>query len=329
MNTTPFISIIVVNWNTVDYIQKCLDSIYAQKYNNFEVIVVDNASSDDSVELIKKNFSKVQLIQNNDNLGFAEGNNIGIKHSRGEIIALINPDAVIEKEWLSTIVKVLQSSDKIGAAVGKIFYLEEQCDKNAVFCTWSKIDACSAMPYNFNGNEPFSNVDYLSGAAMIVKKDVIEKIGLLDADYFLYFDETDWCARMIRAGYDLTYTPYALVWHKVSASISDSDKKIYYMERSRIRFALKNFDLLYVPIFLVSFLLESIFIFFRDIKKRSFLRSKIRRQVIFWNLANIGKTIQSRKRDFSHLKKNGFVKSYNKSLPLRKFKTRNYSSRIC
>jgi len=154
---------------------------------------------------------------------------------------------------------------------------------------------------------------------MVVKKEVIDTVGLLDANYFLYFEETDWCARMIRAGYDLIYVPTAVAWHAISVLL-DSDKKIYFMERNRIRFAIKNFDISYLPLFFISFLGETLFLIARDIRNKNFKRTKIRIKVIGWNISNISKTLKGRKKDFSFLRKNGFIKSYNRSLPLRNIK---------
>jgi len=316
----PLVSIIIVNWNAKKYLKSCIDSLLAQTYQNYEIIVVDNASTDDSVKFLEKEFSSVKIIKNKKNVGFAEGNNIGIKNSNGDIIALFNPDALADKEWLSILVSKLQSSEKIAAVAGKIFYLGDEHGKNAVFCTWPKIDPYSAAPSNFHNNEQESKVDYLTGAAMLVKKEAIQRVGLLDPGFFLYFEETDWCARMIRAGYDLVYVSNAIVWHKVSASINDSGKKIYYMERARIRFATKNFDFSYLLVFYFYFFFETLFIFLRDLKNLNFFRSKIRFRAINWNFVNLGKTISRRRLDISYLKKNGHTRSYNRHLPLRNIK---------
>lgn len=315
------VSIIIVNWNAQSYLNGCLESLLSQSFIDYEIILVDNDSSDDSVTFVKENFPKIMIIQNKENVGFAEGNNIGIKNSHGKIILLFNPDAVADKDWLSILVHVIQSSEKIAAVTGKMYYLGDQYGKDAIFCTWSKIDPLSATPYNFHDNEPVSKVDYLSGAAMAIKRDVLDKIGLMDSDYFLYFEETDLCARMIRSGYDLMYVPSAIVWHAVSP-LSNSENKVYYMERSRIRFALKNFDLLYTISFFFIFLGETLFVILKDIKNRNFLRTKIRFRAIMWNLLNFKNTLRTRKKHLSILKKNGTFQSYNKNLPLRSIKTK-------
>jgi GT2 family glycosyltransferase len=214
----PLVSIILVNYNGKEFLNECLTSLLNQSYHTFEIILVDNNSSDDSLDLVIKNFPVVHVIRSNTNLGFAAGCNIGVKAANGDMICLFNQDAIADGEWLSTLVAVLQSSENIAAVAGKVLYWGNRYGENRVFCTWPKIDPYTAGAYNFyKGDEPMSNVDYLTGAAMLVKKDVIANVGLLDEGYFLYFDETEWCARMIRASYDLVYVPQAVVWHVVSS----------------------------------------------------------------------------------------------------------------
>jgi len=318
---TPLVSIIIVNWNSKNFLKTCLSSLYEQTYDNYEIIIVDNASTDNSLESITDDFPQVKIIRNEKNVGFAAGNNIGITHSTGDLIAMVNPDVIVQKEWLSKLVAVLCSSDRIGGVTGKMFYLQNNLKTDKVFCTWSKINQFSVNPYNFRDNEPSSEVDYLSGAAMLVKKEIIDKVGFLDPDYFLFFDETDWCARMIRADYDLVYVPDAFVWHAVSATISQTEKKIYYMERSKIRFAIKNFDFSYLAIFYCILFIESFYILIRDVAKRNLVRTKIRFKAISWNIHNIKNILKKRRNDMAFLSKSKKPKSYNRSLPLRRYKT--------
>ena len=313
------VSIIIVNWNAKKFLKDCIDSLQSQSFIDFEIIFVDNASTDDSVSFVKTNFPQVKIIENNENLGFAEGNNIGIANSTGKIIALFNPDAVADKNWLKILISAINDNPKIAAVTGKMYYLDNEYDKNVVFCTWSKLDPISSIPTNFHNDEPIARVDYLSGAAMLVRRDILDKIGFMDKDYFLYFEETDLCARMIRAGYDLMYIPNALVWHAVSP-LSNSQNKIYFMERNRIRFAMKNFDSAYIIPFFSILCGEIFYIFLRDVKNKNFSRTKIRLRSILWNLSNVKTTLNARKNHLSILKKTGTIRSYNKNLPLRSIK---------
>ena len=184
-DSKPLVSILIINHNGKKYLKDCITSLWNQTYSNFELILIDNKSSDDSVELVQRSFPDVKIISNQDNLGFAYGCNIGIRASKGSLICLFNHDAIADKDWLSTLVIAIQRSENIAAVAGKVYYWGNIHGKDAIFCTWTKVDPYTACAYNFKGDEPMSNVDYLTGAAMFVKRNVIDKIGLLDPDYFL------------------------------------------------------------------------------------------------------------------------------------------------
>ena len=311
----PLVSFVVVSWNSSEYIEACLRSIAGQSYPDTETVLVDNASSDGTAELVRARFPGVRLVCNARNEGFAEANNIGIRLARGRYVALLNPDAVAGPRWAETLVAELERDASLAAASGRIYYLGEGApDRSSVFCTWPKVAPFSSKPHNFHGDEPRSLVDYLSGAAMMVRREAIERVGPMDPGYFLYFDETDWCARMIRAGYGLLYSPGAEAWHKVSPSVG-ADQKAYYMERSRLRFALKNFDASYVVPLLATYAAESAGILLRDALRGDFGASRVRRQAAGWNMASLRATLRARAEDRRRM--GGRTRSYNRSLPLR------------
>lgn len=317
LNYDPLVSIVIAVWNGEKYLNECISSLFNQSYKNLEIIIVDNASKDNSVKLVKENFPSVQVIQNSENLGFAEGTNLGILRAKGELVALFNQDAVAEKNWLANLMKAIEYSDNIAAVAGKVYFYGDEHGKNAISSTWSRINPYTGHAYNFNGDEPKSKVDCLTGCAMLVRKKVIDEIGLMDPGYFMYFDETDWCARMIRAGYDLVYIPDATVRHVVSASLGEGSQKLYYLNRSRIRFVLKNFDMKYIPIFILLFCMETLSIFIRNIINLNLSETYLRMRILSWNILNLPKTLKARKKEHSKFKKNV---SYNNSLPLRKYK---------
>lgn len=314
---SSLVSVIIVNWNGRKYLEKCISSLLLQTYQDIEIILVDNASTDDSVEFVRERFPPVRIIYNDENLGFAEGTNIGIRASKGEYIALVNQDAFVHREWLARLVGAMEKSPEIAAAAGKVYYWGNAYGKDAVFCTWSKIDPYTARPYNFHDNEPESEVDYVTGCAALLRKTILDEVGLLDTEYFLYFEETDWCARAIRAGYKLMYIPEATVEHVVSGSISNAEYKTFYMMRNRLRFALKNFDMIFIPILIAGYKGESMYSFFQDVRNRGLSETRIRLRASWWNLVNIIDTVRSRQRDRDRIKKQV---SYNRSLPLRKHK---------
>ena len=313
----PLVSFIVVTWNSEQYIEACLRSIEDQSYPSVETILVDNASSDDTVRMVSEKFPDVELIRNESNVGFAEANNVGIRRARGRYVALLNPDALASPRWTETLLEELERDASLAAASGKIFYLGDGGpDRERVFCTWPKVTPFSSRALNFYGDEPRSLVDYLSGAAMLVRKEAIDMVGMMDPGYFLYFDETDWCARMLRAGYGLLYVPEAEAWHKVAASVG-ADRNLRYMERSRLRFALKNFDAAYVATFLLAYAAETAGMLLRDARRGDLGTSRVRCSAVGWNLASLRKTLAKRAEDGRLIRRTGRARSYNKSLPLR------------
>ena len=312
---------LIPNWNSKKYIAECIESIVNQTYSNFEIILIDNASTDNSVELVRERYPFVRIIQNITNLGFAGAVNIGIENASGKLVAILNQDAYADKDWLNHLVSVVCESDTIGAAAGKAYYWRDERQREDVFCTWSKVDPYTANVYNFSDNEPTSKVDYVTGAGMMVNKDVIRKVGYLDTEYFLYFDETDWCARMIRARYDLVYVPDAIIWHVVSSSISNPELKQYFMTRNRIRFALKNFDVRYIPGFMLFFAVETARLLFRRRVRLGLTETKIRLTAVWWNVLNLPNTLRARRRDIGLISRAlGKIEPYNESLPLKEYK---------
>lgn len=307
----PLVSVIVVNWNGLKYITECLKSLLDQTYSPTEIILVDNDSSDGSVEFIQNNFPSVKIIKNDSNMGAASAMNRGIMNAAGELIALFNQNTVAEENWLYKLVEATLSSEDIAAASGMIFYLNK---KDSIYCTWAKINPFTAAPYNFHDLKEISTVDTLIGCAMVIRKEVIDSVGLIDDGYFLYFEDTDWCARIIRAGYKLMYIPDAIVWHAVSGSLSDSCFKFSYITRNRIRFILKNFDIQYILIFLVLFPIELALDLQKDIARKQSKAVRVRFNAILWNIINIKSTYKARRRDLSRISN---MKSYNRSLPLR------------
>lgn len=244
------ISVVVLSWNRKDLTVQCLESLRRQAYKNLEVIVVDNASTDGSVEVIRKNYPEVKLIVNKENLGFGGGNNIGIKNSRGKYVAMMNNDTDLEPECIAELKKAIDKSERYGAAASKIIL---ESDK-------SMIDAAGIVVYpdglsigrgrtspqdEFNREE---EVFFASDCACLYRRKMLEDVRvngeIYDEDFFAYADETDlgWRARLRQ--WKCIYTPLAVVHHRHSASTADYDPfKVFLVERNRIFVAIKNFPL--------------------------------------------------------------------------------------
>jgi GT2 family glycosyltransferase len=262
------ISVIIVNWNGKEVIGDCLASIYSSNYdmNKVQIIVVDNNSNDNSIEIIEK-YPIAKLIKECKNVGFAEGNNIGYKFCTGKYIAMINNDLVIGKEWLNECKRALEEPI-VGGVCGKIYEWNAQNPKfdrrNKVSTTILKVSHWNGRAINYNYDSPDSyKMDTLSGAAMMVKKSIIDKIGFLDKEYFAYYEETDLCSRITKAGYKLKYVSSAHSWHKVSHSTKKlghyNEFNLKMMVRNRILFIKKNAGVLQKIVF--PFILAYDFLF--------------------------------------------------------------------
>jgi GT2 family glycosyltransferase len=218
--------IIIVNWNGKQYLDDCLSSLEDQTYKFFKTIIIDNNSSDDSVEFIKKKFIQIKIIQNTQNFGFAQGNNIGIKYAlqnNADIIILLNNDTIVDKNWLQEMINTANSNKKIGLVQAKIF-IDNKDKKHIINTVGNNIHYLGfgyCGHYKEIDNGQFSKdteITYASGASLLIKKKVLDSIGMLDEKFFLYHEDLDlgWRARLF--GFNIYLSNKAIVWHKYSFS---------------------------------------------------------------------------------------------------------------
>ncbi len=251
----PTVSIIIPNYNGEEVIKDCLDSVYSSDYPNFEVILVDDASKDNSFSIIRSSFPNTKILRNKRNLGFTRTVNRGIKESNGEIIVLLNMDTVVKKPWLSELVKVLISDEGVGIVGSKIL----DPDGKTVQHAGGIINSNGVSIHIGRGEtdvgqyDRLREVDYVCGASMGFRKKLIEEIGYLDEGYSpLYYEDTDLAFRARRNGYKILYVPESVLVHAENSSTDGLTTKFYYFyHRSRIRFVIKSFGLKY---FLTKFL---------------------------------------------------------------------------
>ncbi len=242
---SPLVSIITVNYNTVEVTLQLLKSLQAITYQNIEVIVVDNASLQDA-SCIAQQFPKVTFIQNNVNEGFAGGNNRGIEKAKGDIIFLLNNDTEVESSFIEPVVKLFSEDDSIGIISSKLIYFNS--DKMIQYAGGTSLNPFTARG-KFIGsgekdegqyNEPVQT-HLAHGAAMAIHKKVFDKIGLLPEMYFLYYEELDFSEHAQRAGFTIWYQPQSVVLHKESISVGKmSSLKVYYQNRNRLLFIRRN-----------------------------------------------------------------------------------------
>lgn len=230
------LSIIIVNYKTLKLTSNCIDSIIKSntKGLDYEIIVVDNASADGSIEAIQKQFPRVKTIINNENQGFSKANNLGIKAAIGEYILLLNSDTIVELNTLKGAYDFIKDHKHIGALGCKILLpsgkLDVACKRsfptpmNGIYHSLNLDDAFPESvrfgEYNltFVDENKTCSIDCIMGAFMMVPRKVIEVVGMLDEDYFMYGEDVDWCYRIKNAGYQVMYYPEVRIFHHKKAS---------------------------------------------------------------------------------------------------------------
>jgi len=240
MKQYPNISIVVLNYNGRGVLEKCLSSLFHVNYPNFSVIVVDNNSIDGSLESAKSKFSKATFIKNKQNLGFASGSNVGIRFSLehgADLVLLLNNDTEVEADFLSFLVETFKKDEKVGIVSPLIF----KGDSKKIWFSGGKIDWLRMKTKHIVSEEmkkSFSS-DFITGCSMLVRKEVFGKIGLLDEDFFLYWEDADFSIRTRRAGFKLLVVPASRIKH-FEKSEGNLKNKTYWLVVSGLLFFKKN-----------------------------------------------------------------------------------------
>ncbi len=245
-NLSSLISVIILNWNGLEVIESCLESILQQTYKPLEIIVVDNGSVDGSPDLILNRFPQVRLILNGKNLGVAEGNNIGIRASHGQYIMILNNDTRLHPQCIERLIQSLKRDKRCGATAPKILFNH---DRHLVDAAGIVIypDGLSIGRGKMQPSERYDKeIEVLcpSGSAALYRREMFEEIGLFDKEFFAYAEDTDLGCRARLAGWKTFYVPEAIVYHHHSKTFGIySESKAFLVERNRIWVAWKNFPL--------------------------------------------------------------------------------------
>ena len=248
----PRVAIIILNWNGKEDTLECLASVRQILYSNFEIVVVDNGSDDGSPEAIAKLYPQVTLIQTGENLGYAGGNNVGLRHALAngaQYILLLNNDTIIDKNILIAFVEGSASLADSGVLSAKIYYHSEPrklwyagvyLKKPLYFVHVGRDQIDDETAYS-----SIIETEYACGCALFAHTSIVRKVGLLDERFFLTYEEVDWCYRARNYGYKSFVVPNAKVWHKVSASFGGekSPLALYFFKRNTLLFARKHLPL--------------------------------------------------------------------------------------
>ncbi|MBC3788214.1 glycosyltransferase family 2 protein [Spirosoma utsteinense] len=244
---TPLISLITVNYNQAAVTCDLLESTRTLTYPRFEIIVVDNGSKEDPTERIRQgNYPNVTVIVSPDNLGFSGGNNLGIRHARGDYYFLLNNDTIVTPTLLELLLEPFRQFPAVGVTCPKIrFHDQPNIIQYAGYRplneytgqTW----AVGLMEPDEGQHDKSGPTYFAHGAAMMVSRAVLEKAGTLDESFFLYYEELDWSARIRRAGFQIYYQADALIFHRESMSVGKANAmKVYYHTRNRLWFMRRN-----------------------------------------------------------------------------------------
>lgn len=270
MNTpdNPLVYIVVLNWNGWQDTMACLESLYRLDYVPAEILVVDNASTDSSVQKLKEFDPELTILQSDRNIGFSGGNNLGIRHALqagAEYIWLLNNDTVVDDRALSGLIDKMQNNADIGICGSSLIYYHNKEKFQALgggrYNSWlgttSDIGRDKPVDFQFHEAEVEKQMDYVAGASMLLSRGFLEDIGLLNEEYFLYYEEVDLA---VRAGerYRLGYAGESIVYHKEGASTkaNSSEKKTrslmadYYQIKNRLKFTWTYFPGKIVTVYL-------------------------------------------------------------------------------
>lgn len=249
----PKVSIIILNWNGKEDTIECLESLKHITYPNYEILLVDNGSTDGSVECFKERYPETEIIENGENLGFAEGNNVGIRRAMDkgtEYVLPLNNDTVVDSHFLEELIEVAEKDQKIGIVGPKIYYYD---NKQKINSAGGTINWSTGVGINIGigdiDNGQFNDckdVDYLMGAAILIKKKLIKEIEGFNKEFFLLLEDTELCVRAQKAGYRTVFCPNSKIYHKEGVSGEKSPNSLYYMYRNRILFLKKHFPYGYI-----------------------------------------------------------------------------------
>ena len=235
MSENPLVSIIILNYNAGDLLLNCVDSVFKSTYPNFEVIIVDNLSTDNSHIRCKEKFEKIQLIENKKNLGYCEGNNVGIKSANGEFILILNPDTIVDPDWLN---ELFRAYHKHGEALYQPKHLSLK-EKSTIMSTGNMMNvfgfgyAREKGEKDVNQHNAIEQIGYASGTCLFVPSSIFKNVGLLDPFIFLYHDDLDFGWRAAQLGIKSYYVPSSVIYHAESYLLRWNAEKFFWLERNR------------------------------------------------------------------------------------------------
>jgi GT2 family glycosyltransferase len=304
MTSSPLVFVVVLNYNGLKYLQKCISSLEGQTYSNYKILVFDNASTDHSQKLVKKNYPNVILIENKQNVGFAEGNNLAIKfalNQKADYVFLVNNDTESENDLIDKLVNTAKLDNSIGIVAPVVHDLTKKFIIQEIGMASDRFGFPLAIRQKSgNGAVPF----FVSGCAMMIKSELLRNIGFFDEKYFMFAEDLDYCWRARLAGYKVVVDKTARIYHASGASMKGgvikasiyrtSSKRVFLRERNTIRTLIKDYNtanlFLIVPFYVSLLFVEASF--WLCMLRPDTLRRLL--QAILWNIRFLSDTLKQR-----------------------------------
>jgi len=261
----PKVVVATLTWNQKADVLECLGTLTKLDYPNYEIVVIDNGSTDGTFESVQRQFPQVHIVRNSENLGCAEGVNGEIRYALqagADYLFIIANDATVEPSTLSELIRVAERDPKIGMVHPKVYYYDRP--NRIWYARGAKIDWFRGRFFGFVQNveddgsfDEECAADFFPGGFTLVRMEAVKKVGFLDPDYFIFLDDSDWSLRIHQAGYEGRYAPRARAWHKPSSSVGmESESFYYYRTRNRLFFFKKYSAFGIFPICFIFFLFE-------------------------------------------------------------------------
>lgn len=298
----PMVSVIILNLNGKEYLDKCLRSVLSTDYPDFEVIFVDNGSRDDSCEYVSKKFGsdpRMRIVRLNENKGFAEGNNIGINNARGDLLVLLNNDTCVDKNWLKELVKGISQDQNIGVAQSKLLSFFDPEVIDSVGGSLDRFGNGKDIGKNEKDRGQYDEtreIFYATFAAVMIKRTVLHEVGLFDPKFFVYYEDADLCWRIRLSGYRIVCIPQSVVYHLRRGSTKKTRNLVLFHQRkNRLALLVVNHSFANLVRVLPVILFEYYLVFLLG----AFLGSNLSSNLTFvksilWNVKNFPYLYQKR-----------------------------------
>jgi GT2 family glycosyltransferase len=247
---SPKVSVIIVNFNGKTLLEKCLDSLFKVNYDNFEVILVDNNSSDDTLEFVTKNYPSIIIIKLDSNKGFAEPNNLGVKVAKGDYLLFLNNDTVVTPDFISKMIKVMENDKKIGICQSLLLKPDGSIDSSGDF-----IDTLGVVYNSKTKIKEIREISSARGASMLIQKKIFDELGGFDTKFFFSFEDVDLGWRTWILGYTVVIIPNSIVYHSAGKTTSKlQSESAFHGLKNQLSMKITNFESRFVFRSLLSFI---------------------------------------------------------------------------